>query len=466
MNDVPESELLGAYLDGEVTAAERTRVEQLLASDPEARRLLDGLRALRAKLQDLPREKLDEDLGQQVLRAAQRRMLLGEDATAQTPEPPLAPWWREIGWRGMLSRRALLWSGMAVAISLMIMLNEWQHPKQHGDLARGPQPLVAPSAHKPGAAEADRGIAPPPEMRAAGGSRKAVAESPPQNAPADGLYPSVDRGSPLSSSFAAPAAAPEPAASLGPVGGVVLRRDEIRGTLAAPAGKLAPAPAPASAEIVKDAPANRAPAEMGGGTGGMGGMGGGMDGGAVGPTDGRNVRAYGAAAAAPAFEPSPREEAKRTKRSGLEPAQCIVVECRVRAEAVRSRAFEQLLVRSGLRFRKGPPKESSGKPLAVYEVEATPKKLGGVLARLAQDSKDFPSFAVQPLYGSLERKLAELDEVQKREEPEKDRLLEQARPQKKVAAGPPAVSACRVVFILRPVDDAPPAQPGGARPAR
>jgi len=45
--NVPESELLSAYLDGEVTAAEQARAEELLAADAEARRFVDGLRALR-----------------------------------------------------------------------------------------------------------------------------------------------------------------------------------------------------------------------------------------------------------------------------------------------------------------------------------------------------------------------------------------------------------------------------------
>ncbi len=45
MNEVPETELFSAYVDGELTADEQARVEQLLAASPEARQLLEELRA-------------------------------------------------------------------------------------------------------------------------------------------------------------------------------------------------------------------------------------------------------------------------------------------------------------------------------------------------------------------------------------------------------------------------------------
>ncbi len=85
MNDLPENELLSAYLDGELTAAERAEVERLLAANPAARQLLDELRTLRATLRALPPRKLGEDLSRQVLREAQRRMLTeGEPGERET----------------------------------------------------------------------------------------------------------------------------------------------------------------------------------------------------------------------------------------------------------------------------------------------------------------------------------------------------------------------------------------------
>ncbi|BCX11702.1 MAG: hypothetical protein KatS3mg067_0640 [Thermosynechococcus sp.] len=47
-------ELLSAYLDGEVTAAERQQVEAWLATDSEAQRLYQRLLNLKQQLQELP----------------------------------------------------------------------------------------------------------------------------------------------------------------------------------------------------------------------------------------------------------------------------------------------------------------------------------------------------------------------------------------------------------------------------
>ena len=50
MSDETNHELLSAYLDGELTADERQRVEQLLAESAECRQVYDELRALRTSL--------------------------------------------------------------------------------------------------------------------------------------------------------------------------------------------------------------------------------------------------------------------------------------------------------------------------------------------------------------------------------------------------------------------------------
>lgn len=74
-------ELLTAYLDGQVTEAERRQVEQLLAKSAEHRDLLSGLRAVGDVLRELPRHQIgDGQLGdgfaQRVLKLAERQMLL------------------------------------------------------------------------------------------------------------------------------------------------------------------------------------------------------------------------------------------------------------------------------------------------------------------------------------------------------------------------------------------------------
>jgi hypothetical protein len=161
VNDVPLHELLSAYLDGELTAAERAAVEQVLAADPQARQWLDELRALSHTLRALPRHKLDEDLSRRVLEIAERRILTGSstDGAAATgavyssspgplasrvqpvkavARPPVVP--PHSHWRGMLSRRALFWSGLAVAIALVIRLTEPpSRPPAPKDIAAAPR---------------------------------------------------------------------------------------------------------------------------------------------------------------------------------------------------------------------------------------------------------------------------------------------------------------------------------------
>jgi len=63
-------ELLSAYLDGELSPAERARVESQLAADPEAQQLLDELRALSGEVRELPRYSADSGFSQRVVQAA------------------------------------------------------------------------------------------------------------------------------------------------------------------------------------------------------------------------------------------------------------------------------------------------------------------------------------------------------------------------------------------------------------
>jgi hypothetical protein len=164
MNHVPQDELFSAYLDGELTAAERAHVEQLLAGDPAARRLLDELRALSTTLHGLPQQKVGEDLSRRVLQAAERRMLTGADdrPTPSTSREPSI--WREISWRGMFSRRALLWTGLALVIAVAFMLKD-----QGRQAPRGPAQIAMNEKQKTEPAPtADKPAGPPPSISAPG----------------------------------------------------------------------------------------------------------------------------------------------------------------------------------------------------------------------------------------------------------------------------------------------------------
>jgi len=163
MKDLPENELFSAYLDGELTAAEQAEVEQLLADNPAARQLLDELRALSSTLQSMPQYALGEDLSDRVLRMAERRMLTDSERLSR-PRGNGKTWPSHLS--RLLNARALIWSGLAVAIAVMFMLS--QPPKEDG----GGMALAPGTAE--GEAERDRGNA-GAEIRAVGGEEDLAA---------------------------------------------------------------------------------------------------------------------------------------------------------------------------------------------------------------------------------------------------------------------------------------------------
>jgi hypothetical protein len=121
MKNLPQNELLSAYLDGELTAAEQAETERLLAADPAARQLLDDLRALSAALQSLPQQKLGEDLSAHVLRAAERRMLTEGEPSESAPVPL-----SRTVLRRFVNRRTLVWTSLIVVVAVMISIQERQ----------------------------------------------------------------------------------------------------------------------------------------------------------------------------------------------------------------------------------------------------------------------------------------------------------------------------------------------------
>ncbi len=91
-------ELIGAFLDGETSPEESQRVRQLLAEDPQARKLYQRLQALRQGLRHLPEPEpsIDaESLAERVFAANDRR----------------------------LYRRAIWWGGGAIAALFVAMLS-------------------------------------------------------------------------------------------------------------------------------------------------------------------------------------------------------------------------------------------------------------------------------------------------------------------------------------------------------
>jgi anti-sigma factor RsiW len=138
MNDLPDNELFSAYLDGELTAAERQQLEQLLAASPAARQWLEELRAVSNTLHALPREKLGEDLVPRVLRLAERRMLTGDQPDVASVEAAPTPLARSLV-RRFTRPRILVWLAITVVFVVMIRVNELH---QGGPAVHAPQEVA------------------------------------------------------------------------------------------------------------------------------------------------------------------------------------------------------------------------------------------------------------------------------------------------------------------------------------
>ena len=135
MKNQPENELLSAYLDGELTAAEQSRVERLLAGDPAAKQLLDELRTLNAAVQSLPREGLGEDLSSRIFQIAEQRKMSGDDSTSNSepgrPRPRLI---RQFAERFKNNPRMIVWPLVVVSVAVLLMIF---NPEQRGPIGGG-----------------------------------------------------------------------------------------------------------------------------------------------------------------------------------------------------------------------------------------------------------------------------------------------------------------------------------------
>jgi len=81
-------EHMSAYLDGEVTDAERAEVEAYLAASEEGRRLFADLTRNAEWLRSLPRAKAPDGLPELVASELERRELLGEESTPEFARRP------------------------------------------------------------------------------------------------------------------------------------------------------------------------------------------------------------------------------------------------------------------------------------------------------------------------------------------------------------------------------------------
>lgn len=242
-------ELLSAYVDGELSPELRAQVEERLRTDPQARRLVDDMRALSGAIQALPREKFTGDLRPRVWAGVDE----AESPIAGTIER--APRDR---WAGF--RRGLAWSAVAIAATLVLMIVQPEEQGDNREIARvdaASEPEA--EAKSAGGESAPRLRRGPPEMGAAmpadgadgSASQSVAATAPPTVIDAPAATEDEAAGVPSAETLAAVAgdladqsAAPEATAALSALPGepVAASRAPARPTTLATVDVTASAP--------------------------------------------------------------------------------------------------------------------------------------------------------------------------------------------------------------------------------
>ncbi|GIK17051.1 MAG: hypothetical protein BroJett003_20150 [Planctomycetota bacterium] len=142
------SELLSAYLDDEVSASERRRVEAALASDPSAKARFEELRAARDATAALPRRAAPPDLAEAIGVELERESLLARRPAATSPN------------RGI---RIILPTLAAAALLMFAVLNLDRFRKDGADFSTQVA-LRKPADGPPGAAQPPLAEAAEPAM--------------------------------------------------------------------------------------------------------------------------------------------------------------------------------------------------------------------------------------------------------------------------------------------------------------
>jgi anti-sigma factor RsiW len=138
-------EVVSAYLDGELSAEELSRVQQQLETDEPARQYLQQLRALERDVHALPKHSLPEDFADRVLQRAERTALAAKQADSATRHdaPALVtPAQRPEVQQSRTPWRGLAWSLAAVAAAVFLAVVLGRDPgTDRTDIASVPQAL-------------------------------------------------------------------------------------------------------------------------------------------------------------------------------------------------------------------------------------------------------------------------------------------------------------------------------------
>jgi len=140
MHDLSHEELISYYLDDELPSDERLRVERLLAQRDDLRQLHDELLAVRTSLRALPPQRLEADFSQQVLRRAEREMLVADAENPPEPSPDRSSADRRYVPRPFRSPRSWLWAGVAIAAAVLVSVFAPREPEEQGPVVARQDP--------------------------------------------------------------------------------------------------------------------------------------------------------------------------------------------------------------------------------------------------------------------------------------------------------------------------------------
>ena len=134
-------EQLSAYLDGELTPAERQAVQRAVEGDEQLAAELAQLEAARQLVRGLARQKAGDDFATRVLERAERQNLLGPTAEAPVPN--------RLGWVRWLASAAVILIAVGIGVVIMQFLKSPTFDPQAGSelahkdqVAGQPQPAA------------------------------------------------------------------------------------------------------------------------------------------------------------------------------------------------------------------------------------------------------------------------------------------------------------------------------------
>lgn len=366
------SELLSAYLDGEVTAEEQALVERRLGESAEFRQLHDELRSLRSGIQLLPREQPGPDFAEAVLRRAERAMLAASALKPAVPPDAEAvvrgalPTAQERIMRGL---RAFRWSLAAIAVALLLMFFNPEEKQKQPQVAMADKKAAREAGTSKGESGDGEMVALPPTEHPA---EQSAAPTPALGA----ALPEADAMN-AAEGVAKPAALQADAPMAAPAAPLAARMRADQGT--------ATAKDTGAAQSARDTQSRELGRSIAGGQ------------------LHSATRPYFGGSRAKLSTVPENDDQRTVERKSAEAATrtpgMLIVHCDISPKAARERAFEHLLSTQqiDIAVNNEPAKAPAEvQPLEAFMVEAAPEQISATLTELQSRTGDFPAVKIEP----------------------------------------------------------------------